>query len=100
MSDLIQTVLAEPYAGAFHFLRGIDPLYQSEIGTPRAWELKVEVNEHGCDCCYCSETKYVTVEAITAAEAIERGEEDLSKGEWIIGVRVEGSRGPFAEPEQ
>jgi hypothetical protein len=97
---MIEQITAEPFARAHMWLRHIDPLYQAEIGIEREWDIDVEANTHGCGCSYCVESKSVKVEAVTAAEAIERAEAELEHHDFIVGIRPAGSNGGYADPQE
>ena len=98
MTILIEKISSEEFAGAFRWLRSLDPLYQAEIGEVREWDVKTLAFGCPCHCPSCAENdvvKIVQTFAITAKEAAENVEDELEAG-WIVeGVRVLGSNGGF-----
>jgi hypothetical protein len=98
---LIEQIQAEPFAGAFRWLRAIDPLYQAETGDLREWEVRGGGDE--CPCCgsVSSEPVYFTVLAFTAIEALREAENHpKAHGAWIDEVRLAGSGARFIHMDE
>jgi hypothetical protein len=95
--ETIKLMAALPFYGqAEALIRAIDPLWKTELGEPREWEVMLE-KWHGCNCCYCEpETKFLTIEALTGAEAQEIAETQ-NDGWEVSRVRLPPAP-PFAEP--
>lgn len=109
LRDIVAEAAAEPFAGAARILRNIDPLWQAEIGEPRAWE--AHINEFGsarcqCGCPNCDGVedydlfnRSVLVIAETAAEAFQLAEAECLDGERCDGVRIAGAGCSVIVPE-
>lgn len=101
---MIEAVSANPFYGAYRYLRSIDPLYQAEIGVDRKWEAKFTRYEScGCNCPHCDRgdeaADYVVVVAKTAREAKELAISENGKGAFN-GVRVHGVGCRFTDPDE
>lgn len=108
MDDLITKITAEPFAGAFIYLRNLDPLYQAEVGADKEWSVRivtVTASSHWCDCEFCDlgddvrETKVVKVIAETVLEALDLAEAMAGRDGELKGIRPQGSDAAFVDPE-
>lgn len=97
--NIIETIQQQEFAGAFKTLRHIDPLYQTEIGIARDWQVRAYRFACGCNCPHCNseETARKIVSAVTVDEAINLAAEWFSIDWTIDGIRPNRSNCGFAE---
>lgn len=106
IAELVREAAALEFYGAARLIRHIDPLWQTEIGIERAWQARfVETDYAKCDCPNCDgcqevrgSLRYVTVEALCAADAASVALLEKQPFEVFEGVRLMGSDTGFFEP--